>query len=132
MTVALLTLAAPTVLTGCGNLAIAAATIQFSLSAPASLVVKQGDTEATPLVISVMHIIASPLTVPISLELVSPPVGVHAEKSEVGIGRASGTLNVFIDNSYAGSKDFTLTVQGKALQVYTQKVNVMVKVSTQN
>lgn len=116
-------------LTGCGQVAVMAASIQFSLSTPSLIVVKRGNVDATPLLVTVSHLISTPITVPISLVLDHPPQGVHADEATVGIGQSSATLNVFVDSSYTGASTSVLTVKGTALTVNVQKADVSLQVT---
>lgn len=116
-------------LNGCGQVAVAAASLQFTLSMPTTLTVKRGNVEPTPLLVTVSHVISTPITVPISLTLDDPPQGVHAAEVTVGIGQSSATLNVFVDSSYAGEVTSVLTVKGNALTVSVQKADVSLHVT---
>lgn len=116
-------------LTSCGQVAVVAASIQFSLSTPASIVAKRGSADPTPLLVTVSHLISTPITVPISVALDHPPQGVHADEVTVGIGQSSATLNVFVDNSYAGASTRVLTIKGTALTVNVQKADVSLQIT---
>jgi hypothetical protein len=116
-------------LSGCGELGVVAASIQFTLSAPSVMAARSGSKEPTPLLVTVTHIIPTPITVPIALTLESPPQGVHAEDVTVGIGQSSATLNVFVDSSYTGPATSVLTVKGTALSVNIQKATVTLQIT---
>lgn len=115
-------------LSSCGEGVMVAASLQFTLSAPTSITAKPGSAESTPLLVTVAHLLPTPITVPISLTIENPPLGVHAEDVTVGIGQASATLNVFVDSTYAGAATSVLTIKGTALNVSTQKVNVTLQI----